>query len=220
MANNSTAEREAELHGKWQREKQRAKRQKPLSDAAPPLSQTLAGQNANNQETAEREKEAEIRPRVGLRETARILKQAKKLAREKKKKEQEETAEITTKPTRLLSARFLSMSWLGLIESFGLTIIYINFHFMMAHMLKNKYFCKFGGEWLGGGKNPFGQVGANWLGPFEILLLFIVDSMILLILLFLILLIILMIEYLSNLSNIIPIDFFIKTIGDLVTRFL
>jgi hypothetical protein len=46
------------------------------------------------------------------------------------------------------SKKFLKQSWLNIFETFGLTLLYINFHFILAYVIKSPYFCKFGEEWL------------------------------------------------------------------------
>lgn len=51
------------------------------------------------------------------------------------------------------TGQILKLAWLNLIPSFGLTLIYINFHFIMAYLGGPfaEYFCKFGEEWLTAG---------------------------------------------------------------------
>jgi hypothetical protein len=47
----------------------------------------------------------------------------------------------------LLTGQLLKNSWLYLIPSFGLTILYIDFHFFARYLLGSEKFCKFGEEW-------------------------------------------------------------------------
>ncbi|MBU1165297.1 hypothetical protein KKA15_07145 [Patescibacteria group bacterium] len=104
--------------------------------------------------------------------------------------------------SKIGTARILQVAWLNLIDTFGLTLIYINFHFLMAHILKSEMFCKFGEEWTpksgrmvaaggGKGKGMFGA-GSKVLELGEILLMLVLDALIVVILfgLFIILLLI------------------------------
>lgn len=58
--------------------------------------------------------------------------------------------------TNELTKRLLNWSWLALLKSFGLTLIYINFHFFAKYFpnpITNRYFCRFGEETLPPGQN-------------------------------------------------------------------
>jgi len=48
---------------------------------------------------------------------------------------------------KLLSARILSWAWLTLIPTFGLSLIYINIHFIARYIAHSEKFCDFGEEW-------------------------------------------------------------------------
>lgn len=50
-------------------------------------------------------------------------------------------------PAQMLSAHLLRSSWLMLIPSFGLTLIWINIHFIGAYIVGSSWFCNFGTEW-------------------------------------------------------------------------
>ena len=47
----------------------------------------------------------------------------------------------------LLSAHILRISWTSLIPSFGLTILYINLHFIGKYLAHSRWFAPFGSEW-------------------------------------------------------------------------
>ncbi len=111
--------------------------------------------------------------------------------------------------SQMASARFLSLSWISLAPSFGLTLFYINFHFFMAHMLKNKRFCKFGEEWtpkVGGVSQGMG----GYLGPLEILGMFVFDVFFALLLGSTLFFLMLIVRYMQTLGNaVLPTDFLI-----------
>lgn len=52
--------------------------------------------------------------------------------------------------SKMGTARALQWAWLGLIETFFLTLIYINIHFIFAYLGGpfSDFFCKFGEEWV------------------------------------------------------------------------
>ena len=118
----------------------------------------------------------------------------------------EAVGEISTKAT----GKFLQSAWLNVIPSFGLTLLYVNFHFAVVYLggLSN-FFCRFGHEWVstakqmtpppakkiaGKIKDAFGKTGSQIAGQisdsmskaveiFEIALLLIIDFIIFIILL-------------------------------------
>jgi hypothetical protein len=80
----------------------------------------------------------------------------------------------------------LRLSWLNLIDSCGLTFLYINFHFIMAYLVKNRYFCKFGeedalnfGEKSASLNKVGGGVSETLMEIAEIIVLFVIDGLIL-----------------------------------------
>lgn len=84
----------------------------------------------------------------------------------------------------------LKQSWLNIVETYGLTFIYINFHFIMAYLAKNKYFCRFGqeGALSFGGKTASlsqvdGGISETLMEYAEIAILFVVNGLIMFILL-------------------------------------
>jgi len=46
------------------------------------------------------------------------------------------------------TGELLKQSWMNLITSFGLTLIYINIHFVLRYLMGIKFFCQFGEEWM------------------------------------------------------------------------
>lgn len=53
---------------------------------------------------------------------------------------------------QMVTGELLKQSWLNIIDSWGLTIIYINFHAFCTLVFDGKYFCPLGAEWAEGGK--------------------------------------------------------------------
>jgi|GEM_PF-2840951 len=66
--------------------------------------------------------------------------------------------EAMTMPISMATSELLQKSWLNIIDSFGLTLLYINFHVFCRWVFGEKLFCKLGHEWLGG-KSGTGKVG-------------------------------------------------------------
>jgi len=56
-------------------------------------------------------------------------------------------AGVMSSPIKLATAKFLKQSWLHLIDSFGLTLLYINIHAFLGVVLGHSMFCKLGEEW-------------------------------------------------------------------------
>jgi hypothetical protein len=51
-------------------------------------------------------------------------------------------------PLKQALSKLLKQAWLNLIDSFGLTLIWINIHVFFKWVLGEKLFCKLGEEWL------------------------------------------------------------------------
>jgi|GEM_PF-5669667 len=49
--------------------------------------------------------------------------------------------------SRLVTGRALQMAWAGLLPSYGLTLLYINFHYFARHFAYRKGFTPLGSEW-------------------------------------------------------------------------
>lgn len=56
-----------------------------------------------------------------------------------------------TAPIKKATSNLLKQSWLNLVDSFGLTLIWINIHVFLRTVLSSRLFCKLGEEWLGSG---------------------------------------------------------------------
>ncbi|MEK7202765.1 MAG: hypothetical protein AAB653_00400 [Patescibacteria group bacterium] len=91
----------------------------------------------NNKEEAS-EKEGSLRERMTRARQALDLKE-----RAKKKLEEKVMA-----PAKAGTNELLKQAWLNLINSFGLTLIWINIHVFLRWVLGDKLFCKLGEEWL------------------------------------------------------------------------
>ncbi len=57
--------------------------------------------------------------------------------------------DIAAAPISMATSELLQQSWMNLINSYGLTIFYINFHVFARWTIGEKFFCKLGHEWLG-----------------------------------------------------------------------
>ncbi len=69
--------------------------------------------------------------------------------------QQEQTEEKKKKPSPINSmgiatSNLLKSSWINLVPSFGLTLIWINIHVFLGTVFGKKLFCKLGMEWLPG----------------------------------------------------------------------
>jgi len=56
-------------------------------------------------------------------------------------------AAAATAPMRRGTSKLLQQAWLNIIDSFGLTLIWINIHVFLSYVLGEKLFCKLGEEW-------------------------------------------------------------------------
>lgn len=57
-------------------------------------------------------------------------------------------ADKATAPMKKATSNLLKQAWTNLIDSFGLTLIWINIHVFLRLVLGKKLFCKLGEEWL------------------------------------------------------------------------
>jgi hypothetical protein len=132
------------------------------------LREEKAAAEANNNES----------PQKGggsFRERVMAARQAMDLKEMAKKKLEEKV----TAPAKAGTSWLLKASWLNLIDSFGLTLIYINLHVFGRWVLGEKFFCKLGEEWLPkeasavGGEA--GKTAGRAVGIVEIMALLILD---------------------------------------------
>ncbi|MFA5188488.1 MAG: hypothetical protein WC460_03960 [Patescibacteria group bacterium] len=119
-------------------------------------------------------------------ETARALQLRKRQLIAMRQNQTQENAESpVSKVGAKFTAQALKFSWLNLIDSFGLTLIYINFHFLGKYIAGSNLFSDFGEEWLpktASEAMPGKGGGApKW---FEIIALFLLDFILIILVLF------------------------------------
>lgn len=118
---------------------------------------------AKKQEAAETDETADTSARpTSLREAQRASAQddssqgatslreavlAEKRKEETKVAGEEEAGSAGASPMSLGTSRLLQQSWLNLIPSWGLTIIWVNIHVFLSYVLGERLFCKLGEEW-------------------------------------------------------------------------
>lgn len=114
-----------------------------------------------------------------LRERVMAAKKALNL----KEQAQKKIEATVTAPAKQGTSWLLKMSWLNLIDSFGLTLIYINIHVFLKWVLGEKLFCKLGEEWLpkqikeAGGEA--GNTAGRGIGLVEVMVLLVLDLIVL-----------------------------------------
>lgn len=79
-----------------------------------------------------------------LREAVRANKAKQNLAGSLKDKAKDAAAAAVSKGT----SKLLQAAWENLVDSFGLTLIWIDIHVWLGEIFGNKFFCKLGMEWL------------------------------------------------------------------------
>ena len=57
------------------------------------------------------------------------------------------------------TAKLLKSAWINLLDTFGLTLIYINIHVLARKILGGKIFCALGEEWVPGNQRLAGTLG-------------------------------------------------------------
>ena len=89
------------------------------------------------------------------------------------------------------TAKALKFCWLNVIDTYGLTLLYINFHFFAKYLASSNAFCEFGDEWTYEIKTKLGTFapGSTALKWAEIILLFLVDALVILLVILLIIII-------------------------------
>lgn len=89
-------------------------------------------------------------------------------ARAKKKIEEKITA-----PAKIGTSKLLQQAWINLIDSFGLTLIWINIHVFLRLVLGEKLFCKLGEEWIpkqiSGAGGEAGKMANKSIGIVEVM---------------------------------------------------
>lgn len=66
------------------------------------------------------------------------------------------------------TSKLLQQSWINLIDSYGLTLLWINVHVFLRWTVGDQYFCKLGHEWLSSGKA--GKAGGAATGSSNLIL--------------------------------------------------
>ena len=97
-------------------------------------------------------------------------------ARQAKERAKKKIEEKITAPAKAGTSWLLKAAWLNLIDSFGLTLIYINMHVFLRHVFPDA-FCKLGEEWkpkMVGGHSATNVAGTAF-GIVEIMGLLILD---------------------------------------------
>ena len=128
------------------------------------------------------------------------LRQRKRRAGQNKKQQNAESEVLNTlgAPVRQGTDWLLRQSWINVIDSWGLTLLWVNAHVLLRFMVGPEFFSKLGHEWAGGAvkgglsSKEFKAVAeqeGDKIGVVEVLTLLAVDLLILL-LLFLIVIII------------------------------
>lgn len=139
---------------------------------------------------------------VGLGET---IKQVQSLARNSGK-------QINAKPpagahlpskANLASSAALKAAWLNIIDSFGGTLIYINFHAFGRFILGEKAFCSLGEEWIPQSmrslsESPSVKSKIKKLALVEKMLLILVDAIVLLCLVIIAVMLIVVVKIMTN----------------------
>lgn len=57
-------------------------------------------------------------------------------------------ASAVTSPIQKGTSKLLQQAWLNLVDSFGLTLLWIDIHVWLGSIFGDKFFCKLGQEWL------------------------------------------------------------------------
>jgi len=65
-----------------------------------------------------------------------------------KSKAESEASKSSTNPIRQVTDKLLQAAWENLIDSFGLTLIWIDVHVFLNNVLGPKVFCNLGDEWI------------------------------------------------------------------------
>ncbi len=114
-------------------------------------------------------------------------------------------------PISRATSEALKQSWLNLIDSYGLTLLYINFHVFSRFVFGPKMFCKLGHEWVGktGSKEAGGIFGMPFdaLGLAEAALLIILDALVVAVIFISILPYLVLAAMLQNPTDLMWVDF-------------
>lgn len=150
---------------------------------------------------------ASKKERSGSGEIADQLRKDKKSAKDQVTQKAKVLAGIKDiNPAHEATGRVLSFAWLNVIDSFGLTFLYINLHVFYLHRVLPDIFCAPGEEWVSKNLRAMGgekmkEMGAK-VGPFEVALVAGIDLIILFLVLMQLTFFIIMIDvYLHPIKN-------------------
>jgi hypothetical protein len=132
-----------------------------------------------------------------VRQAAKIKRQAQNL-KEKTKGKLEQAAAA---PINRATSKLLQQAWINLIDSFGLTLIWINIHVFLRFSLGEKLFCKLGHEWLpkkitevGG---PAGETANKGIGLLEVVVFLSLDFLVLAVIFGVLALIVMIVDFMQ-----------------------
>jgi hypothetical protein len=100
-----------------------------------------------------------------------------------------------TAPARQITNNWLQQAWLNLIDSWGLTLVWINIHVWLGVILGHQFFGKLGSEWM---DNLPGEGPGKMLETIEPMTLALLDLLVLLIILTIVALIAMIVGFINN----------------------
>ncbi len=123
--------------------------------ASAPGSLARLRQAARMQQTAKREQK-EDNQKMSPWQLRNEYKRLKKAAKANKEAKGGLGQAIASTAGKTASAELLKQAWLNIIDSFGLTLFYINLHFVMYYLggPLSEFFCTPGSEWFTAAKGP------------------------------------------------------------------
>ena len=134
---------------------------------------------------------------------AQSLREAVLDAKRKKKAGENKNGDKVLSPIRRTTSRLLRQSWLHIIDSYGLTFIWVNVHAFLSNVLGEKVFCKLGHEWSDMASseladNPAIEAAKQRAAVVEKMGVGCIDAVLIILLLFVIGIIALMLDVVSN----------------------
>ncbi|MFA6995316.1 MAG: hypothetical protein WC249_02805 [Patescibacteria group bacterium] len=107
---------------------------------------------------------------------------------------------VVTAAANKATGSFLQQCWLNIIDSFGLTLIWINIHVFLGMVLGNNLFCKLGEEWVSSLPPAFGGEGKvnKMTGLVEGMLLALLDTLALALIFFFFVLVAMLVNAVTN----------------------
>lgn len=106
-----------------------------------------------------------------------------------------------TAPAKQGLNKLLQQAWLNIIDSFGLTLIWINLHVFLKWVLGEDLFCKLGEEWLPKQATQAGgdaaKTASKGFGLLEVIVLLILDLIILAVILIILAIIVIIVQFMQ-----------------------